>query len=298
MKDGTKGCYKDASACRFAHPHERDWETAQPSLPPRHDAVSDFDWDFFYILAQPNPRDWEKEKRDKDKDKDKDRDRDRDKTRDRDRDKDRERERERERDRKPSSSFHFESPPHRKDSTTTRATPGPPSRRSTVETSVDGGGNSKRGRSPALSVSSDQLELLRKDHKYRTKDLPPLRQDHAPSSSHRTRSRSRDKGRERDRADLPSHTPLVASHTPDTHNTICSTAQHLPPEPPHPPPMQPTPPPPRLPQVPNVPSFASTQHPSGSVETAPRGLKELSMDEQRSAWHERIEYAHIIHPVR
>ena len=200
------GCYRDASVCHFAHPHEREWEAAHPSAPPRFENVGDSDSDPFYTLAHSDRRDREKEKRDRD------RGRGRGKGRSRGRDKDKE----------------------------------------------DG--------------ERDQ------DNKYRTRDL---RQDHAPSTSP---SRSMDKGREQERADLSSKTPLgVASHTPDTHHTVGSIAQHLlvPPVPPKPPPQ--------LPEVPNVPSFVFTQQPPSSAETGPKGLKELSMDEKRSAWHERIE---------
>ena len=280
MKDGTRGCFRDASACHFVHPHEREWETAQPSCPPRHDNVVDSDQDFFYVLAHPDRRDREKEKRNRDGD----RERDKDKAR--------------ERDRKPNSSFHSGSPPHRRDSATTRASIESSSRRSTIDSgAVDGGATAKRRRSPALSNSSDQLEKLRMDDKHRTKDLPLFRQDHSPSTSRRSRSRSWDKGRERERAGLPSKPPFLGSHILDTRDPLVPVAQRLPivpPEPPNPPPMQPAPPAPQLPGVPNVPSFVSTQQPTSSVGSASRGLKELSMDEQRSAWHERIEYAHII----
>ncbi|KAG8217525.1 hypothetical protein J3R82DRAFT_5674 [Butyriboletus roseoflavus] len=278
LKDGTKGCFRDASACRFVHPHEREWKAAHSSLPPRHDSVADSDSEFYYILLHSDrPKD--------------NRDREKEKVRERDRDKDRaggrewEREKERERERKPSSSFHLGSPPHRRDSTTTRASPGPSSRRSTFDSAMDVGGTTKRGRSPALSASSDQLERLRKDSKYRTKELPTLGRDSAPSISRR--SHSRDKDRDKERVDLPSKLLPIGSHVPDTRNTDISTAQHLstlPPEPSKPPPVQPTPPPPQLSEVPKLPSFVSNQQPTTS-----RGLKELTMDEQKSAWHERID---------
>lgn len=245
----------------------------------------DADSDFYYILLHPDRL---KDNRDREKEKERERDRDRDRTGGR--------ERERERERKPSSSFHLESP-HRRESTTTRASPGPPSRRSTFDSAMDVGGTTKRGRSPALSSSSDQLERLRKDNKYRTKEPPPFDRYSAPSISRRSRSPSRDKAKDRERADLPSKTSPAGSHVADTRNTDISIAQHpsaFPPEPPKPPPLQPPPPSPQIPGVPKVPSFVSNQQSASSAETASRGLKDLSMDEQRSAWHERIEYAHII----
>lgn len=227
-----------------------------------------------------------------------DRVKEKEKEREQDRDRDRTGGREKERERKLNSSFHPKSP-RRRNSTTTGASPGPPSRRSTFDSAMDVSGTVKRARSPALSTASDQLDRLRKDKKYCTKELPPLNRDYAPSTSHRSRSPSRDMGRdrERERADLPNKTPPARSHVADTCNTNISIAQpvsSLAPEPSKPPPVQPAPPPPQLPEVPKVPSFASNQQPTSSAETTSRGLKDLSMDEQRSAWHERIEYAHII----
>ncbi|KAF8559588.1 hypothetical protein OG21DRAFT_465312 [Imleria badia] len=272
LKDGTKGCSRDASACHFAHPHERDWKVAQSSHPPRHDAVADSDSEFYYSLIH---SDRTKDRRDRDKEKGWDRE-------------DRTREQEKDMQKRGSSSF-IDSPPHRRDSTTTRPSPGPSSRRSTFDSAMDGAGTTKRGRSPALSSSSDQLERLRKDNQYRSNDLPPSRRSSYLPSKPR-RSRSRDKGKDKQRADLPSNPP-ARSRVPDIRNDA-SIAQHpsiLPPEPPKPPPMQPPPPPPKVPEVPKIPSFVSNQQTTSSAETASRGLKELSMDEQRSAWHERID---------
>ena len=250
--------------------------------------MADDDSEFYYILTQP---DRQRDHRDREMEKERDRD---------DRARERGRERERERDTQKNSSSSFLGSPHRRDSATTRASsPGPSSRRSTFDSAMKGSGATKRPRSPALSTSSDQLERLRKDNQRHTNDRPPSRRDYIPSASRRSRSRSRDKGRDRERADLPSKKSPAGRHVLDTRHTSVSTVQHpatSPPEPPKPPPMQPPPPPPppQVPEVPKVPSFASNQQTTTSAETASKRLKELSMDEQRSAWHERIEYAHIV----
>ncbi|KAF8136367.1 hypothetical protein EV363DRAFT_1446789 [Boletus edulis] len=252
--DGTKGCFRDASACHFAHPHEREWKTAQSSLPPRPDVVVDSDSEFYYMLVH---SDRQKDGRGRNKGKE--------------RDKERARERGKDSQRKHSSSV-LESP---------RATtpPGLPSRRSTFDSALDGNGATKRGRSPALSSCSDQLERLRKDNQYRPKDLPPSRRDYLPRTSRRSRSHSKGKGKDKEQVDLP-------RKTPPARNTDGST-QHpstLPPEPSMPPPRQPAPPPPQVPEIPKLPSFASNQKTASSG-----GTKELSVDEQRLAWHERID---------
>jgi len=282
------GCPRDASACHFAHPHERGWKAAHSSLPPKRELVADSDSEFYYSLVQ---SDRSRDHRDRDRDRERDRDRDRDRE-------DRAREKKRGRDtQKNSSSSLLGSPPRRRDSTTTHASPGPPSRRSTFDDAMDGSGATKRGtpRSPALSTFSDQLERLAKDSKHRTND--PLLRDHIPSASRRSRSRSRDRGRDRERVGLPSKVPPSGSHLPDTRNANVLITPHpstLPPEPPKSPPMLPPPPPPQVPEVPKVPSFVSNQQTASLGETGSKKLKELSVDEQRSAWHERIEYAHII----
>ena len=252
------GCFRDASACHFAHPHEREWENAHSSLPPKHDAVVDSDSDFCYFRAP------------------------HDRGRDRIREREREREKERERDRRTHSSPHFD-PPHRKNSATTRASPGP-SRKSTLDNSLDGGKTIKGVKSPALSVCSDQLELLRKDSKHHTKDPPFLRQDHAASVPPPS-------GDTQERVDMPTQMPPVESRFSD--RLTPTVPPMVPSEPLKPPPMQP-PPPPLLPALPNLPSFASNQQPTGSAEAASKGSKELSVDEQRSAWHERIEYVFLL----
>lgn len=198
--------------------------------------------------------------------------------RERDREKDRKRDRERDKDtqKKFSSSF-LDSPPHRKDSATTHPSPGTSSRRSTFDSALDSAGATKRGRSPALSSSSDQLERLRKDN-YRPPHLPA-----------RPPSHSRDRARQ---GDLPTKLPPPASHVPDLAAALRSPI--LPPEPPRPPPMQPPPPSSQVPGVPKVPSFVSNQQTASSTAAVSKGPKELSMDEQRLAWHERIECVHII----
>ncbi|KAF8447952.1 hypothetical protein L210DRAFT_3641809 [Boletus edulis BED1] len=253
--DGTKGCFRDASACHFAHPHEREWKTAQSSLPPRPDVVVDSDSEFYYMLVH---SDRQKDGRGRNKGKE--------------RDKERARERGKDSQRKHSSSV-LESP---------RATtpPGLPSRRSTFDSALDGNGATKRGRSPALSSCSDQLERLRKDNQYRPKDLPPSRRDYLPRTSRRSRSHSKGKGKDKEQVDLP-------RKTPPARNTDGSTTRHpstLPPEPSMPPPRQPAPPPPQVPEIPKLPSFVSNQKTASSG-----GTKELSVDEQRLAWHERID---------
>ncbi|KAG9318493.1 hypothetical protein JVU11DRAFT_584 [Chiua virens] len=224
QKNGMKGCHRDASDCHFVHPHEREWKTALSSHPPKPELVLDSDSDFYYIVVggrsdrTKDHRDWERQK-----------------------ERDRDREKERERDRKQSSSFHSESPLHRKDST--RGSPRSSSRRSTFDSVMDGSGATKRPRSPALSVSSDHLERLLKDN--------------------------RDKGKGRERPDHPNVLSPVGSDI--------SNSRHLsavPPEPPKPPPTQPPPPPPPVPEL-------GRKH--------VKGLKDLSMDEQRQAWHERID---------
>ena len=245
----------------------------------------DSDSEFDYILA-PQVSDRTKDRRDREKEKERGRE-----------NKTREKERGRERDMKKKGSSSFvDSPPHRRDSTNTRPSPGPSSRRPIYNNAIDGTGTTKRGRSPALSASSDQLERLRKDNQYRTN--ASRRDSYLPSTSRHSRSRSRDRGGDRQRADLPSKLTPAGGRVPDIRNTNFSIAQHpstSPPEPPKPPPMQPPPPPPKVPEVPKVPSFVSNQQTTSSAETAPRGFKEnLSMDEQRSAWHERIEWVHII----
>ncbi|KAG6376159.1 hypothetical protein JVT61DRAFT_2133 [Boletus reticuloceps] len=255
--DGTKGCFRDASACHFAHPHEREWKTAQSSLPPRPDVVADSDSEFYYMLVH---SDRQKDGRGRNKGKE--------------RDKERARERGKDSQRKHSSSV-LESP-------RTATPPGLPSRRSTFDSAVDGNGATKRGRSPALSSSSDQLERLRKDNQYRPKDLPPSRRDYLPRTSRRSRSHSKSKGKDKEQVDLPRKTPPARSHVPDA-----STTQHpstLPPEPSMPPPRQPAPPPPQVPEIPKLPPFVSNQKTASSG-----GVKELSVDEQRLAWHERID---------
>ena len=209
--------------------------------------MADSDTEFYYILMQSDRRNREKEK---------------------------------ERESKKNSSF-LESPPHRRDSTTTRHSPGPSSsRRSTFDSVTDGAGATRRGRSPALSSTSDQLEKLRKDNPYRTKDLPTSRRDYPSSTSRRS---------DKERA---GKTPPAVSHASETRRSIARPPSTLPPEPSKPPP--PPPPPPPLPEVPRLPSFAVNQQMTSSGETTSRALKELSIDEQRLAWHQRIEYAHIM----
>lgn len=150
---------------------------------------------------------------------------------------------------------------------------------------ASGSGNTKRMISPSAisSSASDQLEKLQKDYKFKSRfqDLPlQSRRDSVPSTSHRSRSRSIDRSKDKGKERGQSHSEMSPA---GGHRIVA-------PEPPKPPPMQPPPPPPPLPAIPKLPSFASGQQSTSAAGAASKGLKDLSMEEQRSAWHERIEY--------
>ncbi|KAI6022677.1 hypothetical protein EDC04DRAFT_2900642 [Pisolithus marmoratus] len=50
-RDGTKGCPRSVSSCKYAHPGEPEWRIAKSSLPPRSDLVLDDDKQFYYVLV-------------------------------------------------------------------------------------------------------------------------------------------------------------------------------------------------------------------------------------------------------
>ncbi|KAF9227913.1 hypothetical protein BS17DRAFT_411522 [Gyrodon lividus] len=278
LTDGIKGCSRDASECRFVHPHEREWITAKLSLPPRHDLVADDDSDYYYILALP-PGHPDRQKDIRELEKESERVWERSRERDRDRG--------RVNERKWSSSsilHHNESTSHRRDNMHTR-----------------GSLTIRRGsRSPAPSTSSDQLEMLRKDEQYlrpqSSGDYPSsARRNHDHSRPRRSRSRSRDGHRERLQvldASGKTSPSTSRSHASDAPRTDTRPSQRLltvPPEPSKTPPVQPPPPSPRVPEIPREPWLTSKQQRGGAAVPSPQGVKALSLDEQRKAWHERID---------
>lgn len=139
--------------------------------------------------------------------------------------------------------------------------------------------NGKRSRSPATSVAeSDKLEKLRRDDGYHR------RMSIAGSSSFSKRRTPplEDRGRRGDRVRSPRR---LSPSRPQM--SISKTVMHPPPPVPShpPPPPQGTPPTKPLPPVPVPPSFLSLD----ISQKPPEKSRELSRDDLRKVWHERVD---------
>ncbi|KAG1782511.1 hypothetical protein EV702DRAFT_386306 [Suillus placidus] len=56
VKGGSTGCWRNDNDCYFVHPTEREWDTAEPSFPPRAHEVIDNNHEFRYELDSRNRR--------------------------------------------------------------------------------------------------------------------------------------------------------------------------------------------------------------------------------------------------
>ncbi|KAH7889684.1 hypothetical protein F5I97DRAFT_1846273 [Phlebopus sp. FC_14] len=261
LKDGTKGCPRDASDCYFVHPHEREWRTAKSSYPPRRDSVADSDSKFYYVLADHHTAT--------------------------------------DRDRRSSETLSFDNPgsySHRdlRRESTDLISGGSRSPQSTRRAGVNMGNSNvrrSRDRSPAHSTSSDQLVKPHRDEKHavrnlRTHPLDARRSEHSRSSD-REYPPARSRSRERDDRNKPTSPPRGRGTDNRDARAGLPPRFHPPPEPSKASPAQPPPPLPSIRAPPSEPTFIAhaKEHPL----SLPKFPKTLSMEEQRKIWHERVD---------